>query len=72
MDVSSRYFAFDLSRGEATKRQSLVIRTNCIDCLDREDETPMRNRDECGAERLRETPAVYGAVCRIAVCIVEI
>ncbi|KAK8802946.1 hypothetical protein WA588_002106 [Blastocystis sp. NMH] len=29
------YFAYDLSRGEVTKRQSLVIRTNCIDCLDR-------------------------------------
>ena len=70
--VSPRYFAYDLSRGEVTKRQSLVIRTNCIDCLDREDETPVRNRDECGAKCLREAAAVYGTVRRNSLRLVRV
>ena len=32
---TGRFFAYDLSRKEIQRLQTAVLRTNCIDCLDR-------------------------------------
>lgn len=33
--MNDRYFEYDLEKKEVSCLQSAVIRTNCIDCLDR-------------------------------------